>query len=219
VKCRAAWAGAVLSAVLLLTGCGGGLSADGEALTLDQSEALAQVRFRLAAQGDGVIELTAGDADAVDHVAGTLTLDFDDGVAWGELARGPEGIAVTEQVAFTPDLYLVRTAGGWQRTTAPSPMLRVVFGLGSDRPENAQLLRQSDARYLGTAEDAGRTLQVFRAPSADGAPARTRLWVDDDGALRRLDAGDDRTLVIRPVDEEPAARIPILDELIGPADG
>src|SRR5690606_2753477 len=124
VKCRAAWAGAVLSAVLLLTGCGGGLSADGEALTLDQSEALAQVRFRLAAQGDGVIELTAGDADAVDHVAGTLTLDFDDGVAWGELARGPEGIAVTEQVAFTPDLYLVRTAGGWQRTTAPSPMLR-----------------------------------------------------------------------------------------------
>lgn len=215
---RVASAGAILSALLFLTGCGAGLSADGEPLTLEQSETLAQVRFRLAGQGDGVVEITVGDADAVGHVAATLTLDFDDGVAWGELARGPEGIAVTEQVAFTPEVYLVRTAGGWQRTSAPSPMLRVVFGLGSDRPENAQLLRQSDARYLGAAEDAGRTLQVFRAPSADGAPARTRLWVDDDGALRRLDAGDDHVLVIRPADEEPAARIPIIDDLIGPAD-
>lgn len=184
-------------------------------LTLEQSEALGQVRFQLASAGDGVIDLTAGAADSADHVSATLTLDFDDGLAWGEVTRGPEGIAVSEQVAFTPDVYLVDDGSGWKQATVPTPLLDVVFALGSDRPENAQLLRQSDARYLGTAEDDGRTLQVFRAPSADGEQARTRLWVDDEGTLRRLDAGDDQTLIIRPVNDEPAARIPILDELDG----
>lgn len=206
---------AIACAALVLTGCSSGLSEDGSPLTIEQSEVLGQVRFRLASQGDGVIEVTAGAADAVDHVTARLTLDFDDGLAWGEMLRGPEGIAISEKVAFTPDIYYVDTGAGWQRAAAPTPLLDVVFGLGSDRPENAQLLRQSDARYLGTAEDGSRELHVYRAPSAGTEQARTRLWVDEDGSLRRLDAGDDQTLVIRPVADDPAPRIPILDELFG----
>lgn len=215
---RIAAAGALLCGLVLLAGCSAGLSDAGEPLTLEQAENLAQTRFRLASQSEGVVELTAGAPDAVDHISASLTLDFDDGVAWGELVRGPQGIAVTEHIAFTPDIYLVDGPEGWQQTAAPTPLLGVVFGLGSDRPENAQLLRQSDARYLGAADDEGRTLQVFRVPGIDGERARTRLWIDEEGALRRLDAGDDRTLVIRPADRDPSPRIPAVDDMLGIAD-
>ena len=214
---------AVLVGMLSLTGCSTGLSDDGKPLTVEQADTLAQVRFRLAAQGDGVVRVSTGASDAVDHVSAELTVDFDDGIAWGDLKRGPDGIAVTEHVAFSARTYLVEGVAGWQESSPPSPMLTVLFALGADRPENAQLLRQSDARYLGSAVDEGQDLEVFRAPSADGeraggARASTRLWVDDRRALRRMDAGDDVALVIRPSDVEPAARIPEVDRMLGASD-
>lgn len=211
------WRAAVLAVctALLLSGCSAGLSDSGQPLTIEQADTLAQVRFRLAAGGDAVVALTAGKTDSVDHVSATLTVDFDDGIAWGEVKRGPEGIAVTEHLAFNPKVCLVEKDGVWQQESSPSPIMAVVFGMGADRPENSTLLRQSDARYLGQADDDGVELQVFRSPSVDGQKARTRLWVDEHGALRRLDAGDDDALVIRPTDAKPAARIPAVDQAFG----
>ncbi len=135
-----------------------------------------------------------------------VTVDFENLLAWGAVERGPEGIAVTDDIAFSPELYAVDTGSGWQRGQTPSPLLSIVFALADDRPENAQLLRQSDARYLGAADDRGERLHVFRMPSAGDAPARTRMWLDEDGGLRRMDAGDDTVLVVRPTGAEPAPR-------------
>lgn len=204
----------VAASLLLLTGCQSGLSDTGEPLTVEQSESLAQTRFQLASRGDTVLEISALPADDVSHIELTVTFDPVDHLAWGTMRRGPEGIAVEETVAFSPETFAVEGESGWQSVpldSGPNRALAVVFALGADRPENAQLLRQSDAMHLGAAELDGETLQVFRAPSIDGSGARTRLWLDDDGRLRRLDAGDDEQLVIVVSDAEPQPRPPGLD--------
>lgn len=206
---------AALAVVLATTiaGCAPALSGSGEPLTIDQSETLAQVRFQQAAAGTAVFDITIGEVDDLDHLTASVTVDFESLLAWGSIERGPEGIAVTEEIAFSPELYVVDTGSGWQQGASPSPLLPIVFVLADDRPENAQLLRQSDARYLGTADDGGEALHVFRMPSAGDEPARTRMWLDEDGALRRMDAGDDTVLVVRPADAEPAPRDAELDAI------
>lgn len=204
-----------LAVVLATTiaGCAPALSDSGEPLTIEQSETLAQVRFQQAAAGVAVLEIAIGADDDLDHLVADVTVDFENLLAWGTVERGPEGIAVTEDIAFSPELYVVDAGSGWQRGASPSPLLSVVFALADDRPENAQLLRQSDARYLGTADDGGDTLHVFRMPSAGDAPARTRMWLDEDGGLRRMDAGDDTVLVVRPTGAEPEPRDAELDAI------
>jgi hypothetical protein len=206
---------ALAASALLLTGCGSGLSETGEALTIEQSEMLAQARFQVASRGEVVLEISALPAEDVAHLDLTVTLDPVEHVAWGTLDRGPEGIAVTENVVFSPELFATDASGDWQTASfdaAPSPALAVIFSLGADRPENAQLLRQSDARYLGAEEVDGETLSVFRLPSEDGSStASTRMWLDADGRLRRLDAGDDERLVILLTDAEPQPKPEGLD--------
>lgn len=215
---RGACAVLALLLAVTITGCAPALSDSGDPLTIDQSETLAQVRFQQAAAGTAVFDISIGESDDLDHLVAHVTVDFGDLVAWGSVERGPEGIAVTEEVAFAPELYVVDTGSGWQQGASPSPLLSVVFALADDRPENAQLLRQSDARYLGTADDGGETLHVFRMPSAGEAPARTRMWLDEEGGLRRMDAGDDTVLVVRPTGADPEPRDPELDAVFGVGD-
>lgn len=201
---------AVAASALLLTGCHAGLSDTGEPLTIEQSEMLAQTRFQVASRGEVVLEISVLADDDVSHLDLTVTLDPVEHLAWGTMARGPEDIAATENVVISPELFATDASGDWRTASfdqGPSPALAVVFSLGADRPENAQLLRQSDARYLGTGELDGETLSVFRLPSADGSSAAsTRMWLDADGRLRRLDAGDDEKLVILLTDAEPQPR-------------
>ncbi|MBO9627214.1 MAG: hypothetical protein J7484_12670 [Microbacterium sp.] len=201
---------AVAASVVLLTGCQAGLSDTGEPLTVAQSELLAQTRFQVASRGDVVLDVSLLPDDEVDHVALTVTLDPVDHLAWGTMSRGPAGLAVEEPVVLSPDGVFTQQAGTWQPSTADaavSSAVAVAFALGSDRPENAQLLRQSDARYLGAVDVDGAPQQVFRVPSADGEGAAvTRLWLDADGRLRRLDAGDDDRLVILLTDATPQPR-------------
>lgn len=211
---------AVVASALLLTGCQSGLSETGEPLTVEQSELLAQTRFQVASRGEVVLEIDVLPKDDVSHLDSTVTLDPTEHLAWGTMARGPEDIAVTENVVISPEQFATDTSGDWQTVPfaqGPSAALAVIFSLGADRPENAQLLRQSDARYLGTGELDGETLSVFRLPSADGSTAAsTRMWLDADGRLRRLDAGDDEKLVILLTDAEPQPKPAGLE---GGADG
>jgi hypothetical protein len=211
---------ALAASALLLTGCQSGLSDTGEPLTIEQSELLAQTRFQVASRGEVVLEISALPEDDVSHLDLTVTLDPVEALAWGTMDRGPEGIAVTENVVISPQLFATDSSGSWQTASfdeGPSAALAVIFSLGADRPENAQLLRQSDARYLGDEEVGGETLSVFRLPSVDGvSSARTRMWLDADGRLRRLDAGDDEQLVILLTDAEPQPRP---EGLEGGADG
>ncbi len=211
---------AVVATLLTLTGCQQGtLSTTGEPLTVEQADLLAQTRFQVANRGEVVLEISALPDDDVSHLDLTVTLDPSEHLAWGTMERGPKGIAVTETVAFTPQLFATEESGSWRTVefdAGPNRGLAVVFALGIDRPENAQLLRQSAATYLGDVDVDGETQSVFRVPGDDGASGFTRLWLDSDGRLRRLDTGDDETLVILLTDAEPQ---PKPDGVEGEADG
>ncbi len=209
---------AVAASVLLLTGCQVGLSDEGEPLTVAQSEMLAQTRFQVASRGDVVLHISMLADDDVDHREYEVTLDPVAHAAWGVMLRGPSSLAVEETVAFSPTAFLRQVDGQWQSEAALDSALSVVFALAADRPENAQLLRQSDARHLGEVEVDGEQQQVFRLPSVDGGgEAVTRLWLDGDGRLRRMDAGDDERLVILLTDDAPLPRPAGLE--LGDADG
>lgn len=196
---RTACASAGLIAMLLLSACGAGnpeLSEHGEALTVAQADALASTRFRLAADGPFTARVSGGSADAVDRYEANVTVDPETHRAWGTVERGPEGLAIAEEVVFSPDAYLARNGDSWQPGMPPSPNFVLLFSLSADRPENSQLLRQSQTRYLGDVVDGGREFSVYRISENGGGTSSTRLWLDDAGDLHRLDAGDDASFVV-----------------------
>jgi hypothetical protein len=100
--------------------------------------------------------------------------------------------------------------GTWQQrpidptTSSLDAVFLLLLSLASPQPDNPQLLRQTDAAYLGTEIVAGRTAQVFTGPTSDAAagdaaetssPAaavgpspRLTYWVASDGTLLRLRA-------------------------------
>ena len=192
------WAAALALGSVLLAGCSSGLSDEGEALSIEQSENLAQARFQLGVQDAFGAEVSIGAADDTGHLDADLTVDTATHTAWGTLERGPQGLAVQEQVVLSAQGYAVLDSSNTWNTypwgkQAPQG-LAVVFSLAADRPENAQLLRQSDARYLGSAKPGdgqdGKELDVYRLPTAEGTDdAHTRLWLDGT-ELRRLDDTD-----------------------------
>lgn len=200
MKRAAAWSAVILLG-LCLVGCAPKLSDDGTPLTIEQSQTLASVRFALYAHGDFTAHVSALPDDDVDHLDAALTVDPAAHRAWGTVARGPADLAEKQRLLLTPDGAATGHGGDWspaELSSAQLGTLRTVFSLASDRPENAQLLRQGAARYLGTSEAGGDEAEVYRLPSSEGSGAgRTRLWVaTDDDMVVRLDAGDDTTLVV-----------------------
>lgn len=81
--------------------------------------------------------------------------------------------------------------------------LRLLVNLASDRPDNAQLLQQSTARWLRSDTIDGVAVDVLEGPKQEGKAttsddARLRYWVDADGKLRRVEArlGDQREFAV-----------------------
>lgn len=202
---------ALTVACALLSGCAGGLSEEGEALTPEQAEQLANARFQLSTLDAFVAEVSVGDTDDVDHLAARITVDPTDHVAWGTLSRGPEKLAVDTDIIMSPALYATGGEGAWQAQewSGEAATLPIVFSLSTDRPENASLLRQSDARFLGTEDD----LDVFRLPSEAGdGSAMSRLWLDGN-RISRLDTTTGALSIEIDRDADPAPRPDAVDEL------
>jgi hypothetical protein len=95
--------------------------------------------------------------------------------------------------------------------------LRLVLGMGSDRPDNAQLLAQSGPLWLRDDRIDGRPLDVFSGPrprpQGSASPSgRSPLayWIDTDGDLRRLTAtlGQDRTVTVDVTARQVAGKLP-----------
>ncbi|PJJ65423.1 hypothetical protein [Compostimonas suwonensis] len=196
-------------------------------LTQAQAERLAVARFTNFDDGVRSFTITIPSGVAAAPDAGGVTTGSDGLELRGWIDFATQiGYAAVEQngasiglVQFTPQTIAVREtptdgaplpipADGWQQasldTTASTltAALGILLDLGSDRPENPQLLRQSDAAWLrsdtvgsgSTAVD----VDVFAGPSAssdDGssqAPTplseRSRYSVGDDGELWRFEA-------------------------------
>ena len=76
--------------------------------------------------------------------------------------------------------------------------LNIALSLGSDRPDNAQLLPQNGAAWVGTDTVAGHRVDIMTGPAAQtagtgaapgtGAAATVRYWIGSDGTMYRVAA-------------------------------
>lgn len=145
----------------------------------------------------GVVDWRRHVGSAVQRIEGSDDPDANALLQWnlGQFTLHPGG-AVAGPPPPPPE------DGTW---SAPAPLtpetselhavLLLLLNLASDRPENPQLLLQSNARYLGEERIDGEELSVFTGPgnlnpeaTADAAESNLRYWVDESGNLRRVEA-------------------------------
>jgi len=235
----------VVAALTLLAGaCGDGGAAgprEPQVLTAEQATRLASARLRNLQRGsvafearmvlDGRQVLLTGAVDWRRHLGSAVVEPVDATVAGGSgsLQWGFGTVARHDGV-----VEAARGGGGelpgdgWRRepidatTSTLDALLLVLLNLGADRPENPQLLAQSDARFIGVDEVDGEPAEAFFGPS--GAPAgsvapagsqrRTTFWLGDDGSMVRVQVllGESTVATVE-LSRDPAPDVPFLDDL------
>ena len=192
------------------------------ALTSEQSERLAVTRFRNFDAGVRAIEVTVPAETGELRLEGWFDYTGGAGYAAVTAAGEPAGLIwwTHEQVATRSIPVDVAPfplpADGWESgaldpsSTALANAVALVASLGADRPENPQLLAQSDAAWLRSDTVDGTAVDVFLGPSGDSATSapvdeslRARYWVDESGVLRRFElpqgsSGDGMTSLFTP---------------------
>jgi hypothetical protein len=69
--------------------------------------------------------------------------------------------------------------------------LSIALGLGSDRPDNAELLPQNGAAWTGQAQVDGHQVDVMTGPTTgtkSGTASTVRYWIGSDGTMYRVQA-------------------------------
>ena len=214
----------ILAVVFVLHSAGGKKpSATGpRPLTGDQADRLAVSRF-LDYQAKGVrFSTTVPTAQGSLPLAGDIDFRRHLGYAATRLdAGGREQTAVLQWNGTTVQTWLDAGDGLAPPARLPSAkptgrrivaassgldtLLVLLLDLGADRPDNAQLLQQSDARWLRTDTVDGQRVDVIRGPSPAAASAGaggssaagssataptggTEYWIDATGRLLRFSA-------------------------------
>ncbi|MBG6055639.1 hypothetical protein IWX81_002062 [Salinibacterium sp. CAN_S4] len=172
-------------------------------LSSEQAEQLAVTRFRNFDAGIRAIHLSIPSTQ-VGAVDLTGWFDFEQHIGYGLVKDGgtlwwsESTVAVRDVPASEASIPL--PTDGWVSyplDPGSNPLataLTLVGSLGSDRPENPQLLAQSDALWVRSDTIGGAAVGVFIGPSADDATVstdgseRARYWVDDRGLLLRFEA-------------------------------
>ncbi|MEJ2851928.1 MULTISPECIES: hypothetical protein [unclassified Saccharothrix] len=181
------------------------------ALTSDEVNRLAITRFRNFESGGRAVTIT------VPTTAGGLVLtgsvDYRAGLGYG-VVRGTgrdtssngliqwnSGTVFVHPVADAPEEAPASPPGsGWHRRplrtsgSALDSSLLIALSLGSDRPDNAELLPQNGAAWVGRDEVRGHRVDVLSGPAARGRPGtagNVRYWVDADGTMHRVQADVD----------------------------
>lgn len=201
---RAPIAIAAALVVLSLTACTGAPVVETPtALTSEQAERLAVTRFRNYDAGVRTIEITVPTTE-VGEITLTGWFDFAQGVGYGSVKGGGTVWWSAETVAFrdvlSAEAQLPLPADQWvsyplDPTSNPlAAALALVAELGFDRPDNPQLLAQSDAALVRADTVNGTDVDVFIGPSSSAAAessdsdTRARYWVDATGLLLRFEA-------------------------------
>ncbi|MEV4736701.1 MULTISPECIES: hypothetical protein [unclassified Microbacterium] len=179
-------------------------SAGPRALTTEESERLAVGRFLAYQDGSRTFRTEVSADGVVVQLEGRV--DYRAGIGLASARAGDESAVITwngatfvgwaEASVVDGIPVAAPSEPGGARRLDPSAsrvdtVLALLLSLGGDRPENAQLLQQSDAAWLRADEVDGVPVDVFAGPSdADtGEGAGTvRYWVDDRGAVHRIEA-------------------------------
>lgn len=178
------------------------------ALTSDEANRLAIMRFRNYQAGGRAVTITV--PNAAGELVITGSIDFRAKLGYGVVRGTGRDTSSDGLIEWTTSTVLVRPAAnapalapatpptsGWYsrplQTTGSSldSSLAIVLGLGSDRPDNAELLPQDGAVWIANAEVRGRRVAVMTGPNA-GAQAGTagsvRYWIGADGTMYRVSA-------------------------------
>lgn len=240
-------AGGLVAALVVLVpgGEGGRGGGDGpRPVSAAEAQRMALARFRTFQATPSAVTVRAAAPGGttviravVDHRTHRAVGSYEAGRARGLLAWDPSGLAITdgkrrpgaagpvEAGGRTRDLLRAVRAvpeREWtRRAYSKGPLdngLRLVLGIASDRPDNAQLLAQSGPLWLREERIDGRSYGVFSGPrprpqGASAAPSgRSPLtyWIDDAGTLRRLtaDLGPDRKVTVDVTARKVAGKVP-----------
>lgn len=187
-------------------------------LTTSESELLSAARFRNYDAGTRRIDITIGEQDDATELTGYY--DFVAHSGFVEVVSDGDP-STAEDDGFTNYVWWTTSVVGQAVVEAPSPdwkaglpaldpawgweffeldpsasvlisTLAMVTATGADRPDNPQLLAQSDALWLGSEKDG----EWFQLPSTDeltpatGTPRATttvpRFLVSDEGVIERM---------------------------------
>jgi hypothetical protein len=199
------------------------------ALTSDEVNRLAITRFRNYEAGGRAVKITVpttagglvitGSVDYRTHlgygvVHGTGRDTSGNGlIQWSTTSVyvHPMANAPTEAPASPP-------GSGWHRRplrTSGSSLdssLLIALNLGSDRPDNAELLPQNGAAWVGQEQVGGHRVDVMSGPAARGKPdtaGNVRYWIDSDGTMHRVQADVDSEPQPVVIDFDSRAYVPV----------
>nr|WP_202446785.1 hypothetical protein [Streptomyces sp. SID5468] len=177
-------------------------------MTPDEADRLAITRFRNYQAGGRAMTIS------VPGTAGTLvisgSIDYRGKRGYGVVHGTGRDTSSDGLIEWTSTTVLVRPmpdapatapaappASGWYgrplRTAGSSldSSLAIALGLGSDRPDNAELLPQNGAAWTGRAEVRGHQADVMTGPDARtkaGTSGTVRYWIGADGTMYRVQA-------------------------------
>jgi hypothetical protein len=195
---------AVVAAVVVI-GSGPGAS-DPRALTSDEANRLAISRFRNFQAGGRAVTIT------VPSTAGGLvitgSIDYRGKLGYGVVHGTGRDTSSDGLIAWTATTVLVHPMtnapaeapasppeSNWHSRplqkfgTALDTSLAIALGLGSDRPDNAELLAQNGAALVGQDQVNGQQVDVMTGPDAGGRPGTAdtvRYWLGADGTMYRV---------------------------------
>lgn len=207
----------VLGAMLGVSGCAPSDAPDapassqaaGSALSTEQAQRLAIFRFNNFDSGVRAVTFSIPGAQPVQFSG---WIDYAAGAGYGFASTTVDGAADTGLLRFTSQSLGYQPtmldkapfpvpADGWQDSaldpsaTSLSNVVAVLLGLGNDRPDNPQLLQQTDALWLRSDDVDGVTVDVFAGPTSDApataAPSNAaptiRYWIDETGHLMKAE--------------------------------
>lgn len=174
------------------------------ALTTEEAERLAVARFLAYQDGSREFRTQVSTGGTALSLHGRV--DYRAGLGIAAVATGAESAVVAWNTSTfigwdaTGDGESVPTQapvepGGSRpldpRSASVDTVLLLLLGLGADRPDNAQLLQQSDAAWMRSDQIGGISVDVFSGPTDAGSAGQagtTRFWIDRSGALLRFEA-------------------------------
>lgn len=195
---------------------GGGDSAGRRALTSDEANRLAVTRFLNYQAGGRAVTITVPSAAGGLVVTGSV--DYRAGIGYGVVRGAGRDTSSDGLIQWTAAAVLVHPmtdvpatappappASGWYRRplqksgSSLDSSLAIALGLGSDRPDNAELLPQNGAAMVGKDKVRGHSVDVMTGPNARATAGNSfalgsntgsavRYWIGGDGTMYRVRA-------------------------------
>ncbi|WP_310723583.1 hypothetical protein [Streptomyces sp. N2A] len=190
---------------VLLAGHGSGSNGP-RALTSEEANRLAITRFRnFQAHGRAVTITVPGTAGGL-TVTGSV--DYQRKLGYGVVHGTGRDTSSDGLIEWTATSVFVHPMGNAPAHAPASPprsawyarplqlsgsaldsSLAIALGLGSDRPDNAELLPQNGAAWWGRDRVDGHRVEVMTGPSSrdrSGTAGNVRYWVGSDGTMYRV---------------------------------